>query len=370
VDKVTELFANFEIDREPRWPILARLAAGSLVLHLLFIASVFYVPSVRDTLNIASIFSGAQYVDEDYDKTTIGDQATVLDLAQEKFQYPEGYFSTGATDPALDPFAAQVIEEASAAPTPVPQLPTPTPTPTPTPQPSPSPSVTPTPQPGASPAASPALPNGKTGEAVANTPKSTDDVNKDLNKIAADNSIVRPDEGAINKKPLKDWLARANQMKVKGELDLSGVIELVIEAELDPSGKLHNPKVVQKTGDPKLIELTKEFVAALSDSNALYFLKDPKFPEDTKLLRLTVKMDAAEVVARVETEAKTAERAEELATGYNALLLGGRIIRSGKDEEVLYKNTKISANGKQVIVNFKMPRAEAGAMLSKQVPAS
>ncbi|MGB7922622.1 MAG: hypothetical protein WCF57_05200 [Pyrinomonadaceae bacterium] len=370
MDKVTELFDNFEIDREPRWPILARLAAGSFVLHLLFVASVLYVPAVRDTLNIASIFSGAQYVDADYTKTTIEDQVTVLDLAQEKFKYPEGYFSTGASDPALDPFAAQVIAEANTPPPPPPMQQLPTPTPTPFPTPTPSPSASPTPQPGANPAASPALPKGQPGEAVADKQKSREDVDKELNKIAADNNIARPDEGAINKKPLKDWLARANQMKVKGELDLSGVIEMVIEAELDPNGKLRNAKVVQKTGDPKLIELTKDFVAALSDSNALYFLKDPKFPEDTKVLRLTVKMDATEVVSRVETEARTVERAQELASGYNNMLGAAQFLRSGKDEEVLYKNTKISSNGKQVIVNFKMPRAEAGAMLSKQVPAS
>ena len=366
---MTELFANFEINKEPRWLILARLSAGSLVLHVLFIISVFYVPGVRDALNIASIFSGAQYVDAAYDKTSIEDQATVIDLAQEKFQYPEGYFSTTTTDLAFDPFAAQVIEEANnVAPPPMPQLPKPTPTPTPLP----SPSASPSPQPTTSP-----TPAGgtttTTGQAVAGAspaPKAKEEIDKDLNKIAADNNIVRPDEGAINKRPLKDWLARANELKVKGELDLSGVIELVIEAELDSNGKLHNAKVLQKTGDPKLIEITKDFVAALSDSNALYFLKDPKFPEESRLLRLTVKMDATEVVARVETEAKTPERAKELATGYNALLIGGQFLRSGKDEEVLYKNTKITADGKQLIVNFKMPRADAAAMLSKQVPAS
>ena len=367
MNKVTELFANFEINREPRWQLLARFSAGSLVLHVLFLISVFYVPGVRDALNIASIFSGAQYVDADYDKTSIEDDATVLDLAHEKFQYPEGYFATTATDPALDPFAAQIVEEPTpvAPPPPMPEIPKPTPTPTPLP----SPSATPTPQP----TVSPALPGEATNGAVAGaspTPKSKEEIDKDLNKIAADNKIVRPDEGAINKRPLKDWLARANELKVKGELDLSGIIELIIEAELDSNGKLHNPKVVQKTGDPKLIEITKDFVAALSDSNALYFLKDPKFPEEIRQLRLTVKMDATEVVASVETEAKTPERAKELATGYNALLVGGQFLKSGKDEEVLYKNTKITSNGKQLIVNFKMPRADAGAMLSKQVPAS
>jgi hypothetical protein len=358
---MTDLFLNFEINREPRWPFLARLVAGSFVLHLLFVASVFYVPGVRNALNLAGMFSGTEYVDADYNKTTIEDRATVIDLAQERFQYPEGYFSTGGGEPEVDPFAGQVIEQAQAVPQPMPEMPTPTPTPTP----QPTPSASPSPQSTASPPAG----TEKAGEVAAEKPES-EGIEKDLDKIAAENKIVRPDEGAINKRPLKVWLARAYEMKVKGELDLSGVIELVIEAELDPSGKLNNPKVVQKTGDPKLIEVTKDFVAALSDSNALYFLKDPDFPQDSRQLRLTVKMDDTEVQAKVETEAKTPERARQLASGYNGLLFVGQLQKQGKDEEILYKNTKISADGKQVIVNFKMPRATAGAMLSKQVPAS
>lgn len=368
MNKVTELFDNFEINSEPRWPVLMRLVGGSFALHVLFIAAVLYVPGVRNALNVGYLLSGAEYVDAEYKRTSIEDRATVLDLAEEKFQYPEGYFSTVASQP--DPLAAQPIEEVNNA-APPPQMPQiiSTPTPTPTPTPLPSPSATPSPQPAASP--SPSGTTASTGVAGAgDKPKSEEEIDKDLDKIAADNNVTRPDENAINKRPLKDWLARSNQMKVKGELDLSGVIELVIEAELEPSGKLLNPKVVQKTGDPKLIEVTKDFVAALSDSNVLYFLKDPDFPNDSRKLRFTVKMDQAEVMARVETEAKTPERARQLASVYNNMMFLDGLRKKGKDEEVLYKNTKISADGKQVIVNFKMPRADAGAMLSKQVPAS
>ena len=354
---MTELFDNFEINREPRWPILLRLVGCSFALHVLFVLLVLYVPGVRNALNIGYMLSSAGYVDKAYNKTSIEDRATVIDLANEKFQYPEGYFATTAPQP--DPLAAQVIEQANAAPPP--QMPKIIPTPTPLPSPPPSPS----PLPSASPSAS-----GTTEAAVADKPKTPEEIDQDLNKVAAENNITRPDEGAINKRPLKDWLARANQMKVKGELDLSGVIELVIEAEIDPSGKLQNSKIVQKTGDPKLVAVTTDFVAALSDSNVLYFLKDPEFPNDNRKMRLTVRMDQAEVLAHVETEARTPERAKELATGYNGLLFLGQLQKKGKDEEVIYKNTKISADGKQVIVDFKMPRADAGAMLSKQVPAS
>jgi len=185
-----------------------------------------------------------------------------------------------------------------------------------------------------------------------------------LNKIAAENNVERPSEDAINKKPLKDWLARANERKVKGELDLSQAFEMIIEAQLDEDGTLHDPVVVQKTGDPRLIDVAKELVAAIGDSKVLGFMK-----KDARQLRITIKLDQTEVTAKVESEVGTPERAEELSKGYNLLLLGGTIARKGQDEEILYKSTKVSSDGKQVVVNFKMPRAQAASMLTKYVPA-
>lgn len=348
---VAELLENFEINREPRWPILSRLAAVSLVLHAALVASAIYVPGVRNALNIMYLFSDARYVDEDYNRTAVGERAQMIDLAQDKFRYPEGYFSTGAVVP--DPLAPQIIMDQ-----PAPVYIPPKPIPTPTPQPSPTPAASPTPQPSPSPAVA------GTDETVA-AGKTKEEAEKDLTKIATEHNVERPNEDAINKKPLKDWLARAHELKVKGQLDLNQTIEMVIEAQLDEDGTLHDPVVIQKTGDPRLIEVAKDLVAAIGDSKVLGFMK-----KDVKKLRISVKLDQTEVVAKVESEVATPERAKELSQGYNLLLVGGAFARKGRDEEVLYKNTKISTDGKQVIVNFKMPRADAGAMLSKQVPAS
>ena len=46
-----------------------------------------------------------------------------------------------------------------------------------------------------------------------------------------------PDENQINKKPLKDFAAYANDLKNQGKLDLNKPFEIVIEAELDEQGK-------------------------------------------------------------------------------------------------------------------------------------
>ena len=60
---MAELFANVEINREPRWPILSKLAAASLAFHAMALASLFYVPAVRDMFNIAALRSDTGFVD-------------------------------------------------------------------------------------------------------------------------------------------------------------------------------------------------------------------------------------------------------------------------------------------------------------------
>ena len=133
--------------------------------------------------------------------------------------------------------------------------------------------------------------------------------------------------------------------------------------------------MVQKTGDARLIDVAKEMVGAIGDSGMLSFLRDPKKVKDPKVLTcdemplaLTIKLDQAEISAKVETEADSPERATEMASGYNGLLTVGQFARRGKDEEVLYRNTKVTSEDKKILVNFSMPRQTASEMLKKQLP--
>ena len=343
---MAELFADFEVNRTPLWQRLTRLTVLSIVLHMLFFVAAIYVPILREALHLVDKASGAEYVDEEYDKTDIRDRAVMID-ASEKLYYPAGYFDPPQTAVVMPP-EPLIIEQ-----------PIPTPTPTPLPTPTPTPIVSPSPQPSAS----PAKPND--GEKVADGTKSEADKDKEMDELAAKNGVVRPQEGKINKRPLKDWLAKANDLKVKGELDLSGVVEVVIVAQRDDKGKLHNPQVMHKSGDPTLVEVAKELVAAINDSNVLYFLEGA----GNGMVRFIVKLDTAKVTASVESEVESAERAQKMAAGYGILLFAGKQARSGKDEGVIYENTRISAKGNSIVVNFTMPRQTAGDMLKKQLPA-
>ncbi|HLA10239.1 MAG TPA: hypothetical protein VJ023_06565 [Pyrinomonadaceae bacterium] len=357
-----EIFSHFEVNRDPRWPILLRLITLSLVFHGAALASVLYIPGVRESFNIAALMSGMNYVDRAYTKTEIGEEVRVVDVAQ-KFRYPDGYFATEqAVEQAAPP--ASIFPDPWAPTSAQPEV-------VATPDPSPSPEASPEPSPSASPMESPVV-------AIASPSASPEDeeaVEQELNRIAEANSVVRPNENEVNTRPLKDWLARANQMKEKGELDLTTRVDITIAANLTSTCKLAEAKVVQKSGDARLLDVAKDLVSAIGDSGMLSFLRDPKKVQDPNKvecdeipLQLNIRLDQNEIAALVESRADTPARAAEMANGYNGLLAIGQLLKRGRDEEMLYKSTKITAEDKRILVNFSMPRQTAGEMLKKQLP--
>lgn len=338
---MAEIFSNFEINRTPRWRRLVRLSGLSLLLHVAVAASLMVLPSVRDTLSMVGLVSGAEYVDEDYDRTIIGERAEMIAVSPDgKLHYPPGYFASPKPEP-------RVLAEVK---------------PTPTPKPTPKPTPVPTPKTAESPEEKP----GGQEMTATKEPQTKEEAEKAIDEAARKNGIVRPADGKINKRPLKDWLARANELKTKGQLDLSGTVELVIMAQRDDKGRLYNPQVVRKSGDPQLIAVAKDLVAALNSSNALYFLEGSGGGD----VRFVVKMDQSQVAASVESDVGSAEKAQQMARGYGVMLVFGKAARQGKDEAIIYQNTRISARGKQVVVNFSMPRQAAGEMLKKQLPST
>ena len=361
---MSELFENSQINREPRWPILLKLTAASVVLHTVLLASAVYVPGLREAFNIAGLLANTGYVDRAYSRTEVGDNAEIVTLARDRFRYPPGYFATEEQLRALaapPPSAPQMTFSQN----PVRQIPEPTPTP----------EASPSLSPEESPAATTDAKVADTSKAA--DPKTPEETEHELNKIAAENNVVRPSENDINTRPLKDWLSRANALRDKGQLDLSSEIEITIAASLNTDCKLTDPSVVQKTGDSRLIDVAKDMVAAIGDSGMLSFLRDPrKVTDPTKLscdampLQVTIKLDQNDIAAKVETQADSPERAVQMAKGYNTLLAVGEFAKRGHDEEILYRNTKVTSEGKQILVNFSMPRPTASEMLKKQLPPS
>lgn len=361
---MTELFENFEVNRDSRLSMLVKVTGASLIVHLVLIWLIVYVPAVRDTLNIAALIASTRIVDQDYVATQIRDDVQIVQL--DKFHYPEGYWAIegqGSTDPAAtapnDPFAARVISQAQPGGGPD-VVETPSPSPEATPEASPSPS----PDPSVS--ASPAIAQNAS-PSPSGSPLTQEEAQIELEKTAAQNDVRLPEENQINKKPLKDLAAYANDLKNEGKLDLNKPFKVVIEAQLDEKGKLQNARVVEKEGDENVIQLFRRLIEALNDSGFLTYLSPISKDNPGSTVTITVKQGQNEVVASVESETTSAERAKSLASVLNNLLYFGAGSRAGKDEEVIMKNTNVTPDGKKVVLSFSMPRQSVVDMIRKQM---
>ena len=367
---MTELFENFEVNRDSRASVLLRLLGASLVVHLVFVWLAIYVPAFRDTLNIAAMIANTEWVDKDYVRTEIGGDVEIVELTSEKFRYPDGYFALNAqldgklpvqaSAAAADPFAPKIISQWNPK--------------TPDPEASPSASPNASASPGASPGASPsavaqASPSAQTSPSpsASASPLSAEESQKKLEETAAKNNVALPEENQINKQVLKDFATYANNLKNEGKLDLNKPFEVVIEAEMDEKGKLQNPRFTKKVGDENLVDLFGRMVAALNDSGFLVYLQPISKDNPGAKVVITIKQGENEVLASVASETSSTARAETVAGILNNLLFFGAGSRSGHDEEVIMKNTSATPDGKKVVVNFSMPRQSVVDMIKKQL---
>jgi hypothetical protein len=345
------LFDHFEVNREPFWPRIVWLVAGSGAWHLVLIACAVLIPPVRDAFAITALFSDAGFVDRPYTRSEIGDDVDIIDFTTVKFHYPEGYFLMDQQGmpppqfPVMPPFTPASITPAA---TPVP-----------------SPSVTPTP---------PLTIAANTGDGKTPETKPSPDkpdekalqqAQKDLEAASKKTGIELPEDGTINKAPFKDLAAYATTLRDERKLDFDKPFEVVIETALDKNGKFAKADVTRKVGDDTLVDLGTRLVAAMNDSGVLFYLK--KINEDKPGTRIvfTIKQDGSEVLAIVESEVSSADSANKLARGFGLLMTLGADSRKGHDEEVLLKSTKVSADGNKVVFKLTMPRQDVVDIVKK-----
>ncbi len=343
---MAELFQSYEArQRTGNGRRVAAWLAGSVTLHLLLVASVAYVPALQQAFQVATMFSGMEYGDEDYEQTNIAGEAITYVRAGDLFQYPAGYFSKNQP-PAASSVAAQ--------PTPT-AIPAATPSPAPTPSPVATPPAEPTPVATPSPVASPVSGVETETTAQADEPEEpgVENVQDKLKQLPK-----------INSRPFTDFFGRTKNLVDAGALDLSVPTQVSVEADRLPDGRLTNFRNWQfNPTSPQHVKIAREFVAMLSDSRAFAYL------EGAQQIKLSGRMDASTVSARVTTPATSEEVAARRVGAYNLLLTGVRFARRGKNEEVFLKNTRINAAGRNIQIELRMPRSVASEVIAKQLPA-
>jgi hypothetical protein len=349
---MAELFEKFSVERVPRWPLLSRLFALSLVLHGLFLVAVVYVPQARGLFLVAGQLSGIEFVSEDYDRSLVGQRATIVKLDEgphEKLYYPSDYFGAPA-DPAelISPDDPMLVQQAP--PPPVMRRPRPARLPDPEPLPTPEPEASPSPE------VAQATPSPEASPTPADAARQTE---AQMDEVAKANNVERPPR--INTKPFEEIAARGKQLFDAGKIKLDGAVGVTATAERDDDGTLKRETVKlewEQATDETLAALAQEFVNAISESKVLSILKGAKD------VRMTLRLDQQNVSVKISTEVESGARAEQMATGYGVLLLTARKAKQGTDEGELYNRLKVNSEGSDFVMTFEMPRDAAGKMIA------
>jgi hypothetical protein len=168
--------------------------------------------------------------------------------------------------------------------------------------------------------------------------------------------------GKVNMAPFRGFLARSRKLHEQGKLDLSKRQTITVEADRAEDGSLSNPSVTgESAANPHFRAVAQDFASSLSESRALAPL------EGVSHVTMTFTLDGERFTAHTLSETPSEARAEEMARGYRVMLNLGRLMRRGTPEGAVLAGMKISASGKQLVMNLDTTREAMGNLLLKQV---
>jgi hypothetical protein len=327
---------------------MTRLLALSVVAHGLFLVALVYVPALRNILAVAGAMSGIKIVSEDYDKTLIGQRATIVQLGpHEKLHYPPDYFG------------APAVEETTLMQPQVVAMATPPPPPPPMPTYRPRRVRTPRAQAMVTPSPTPAPEVAQVSPTPTPDPAEQKKAEADIDKIVNDTGVKRPD---INKKPFEDFAREAKKLYDAGKVDLNSAVEVNATGPVMEDGTL----------DPDATKL--EWVSAQNENNAMLaqmlltaISQSKTFSnlEGAKVVKMSLKLDSEKISIDILSDLPTEADAKTKAEAYAGMVFLAKLARSGTNEGELYKGLKFNYEGKQFKMSFEMPRDAAGKILGE-----
>jgi hypothetical protein len=417
-----ELFQGYEVknwDFSPRLYKILIFSAIFNVLALLVVAQsnllttkgcdsplVGGVCQVLDTLYVggSALAADKEYVNEPYAKTELpsADEIVWIPVSDDPFTYPEGYFAQSDPASAMGPMeipgdgtfpsyipgggtnpttggGTELINTAPVLPkdnptvvTDKPDLPYSFDTNPTNPKPGKTTRIrTPKPQRNQpnptlnndSPTNLPDLNGGKTATTDGKTKPSPND------KVS---------EIVINKKPMQDFAAVVRTKYDKKEVDLTQNFKVVAEGFLTKDGKLDvtldknkqpRSRVTIKEGNPEMIAIAEQAIAAIGDSGWLGYLRN----QGVEKINFTVVQNNDNLQVVITSDQPTPERAKTMASGLNGVIQGALLLdkngvkKLGDDERVLLSSAKVTDSGKQFILDFVLAKPIAQEMITRKL---
>lgn len=177
---------------------------------------------------------------------------------------------------------------------------------------------------------------------------------------AVDAGVKKP--GKVNMAPLRGFITRSRRLHEQGKLDLGKRRAVAVTADRAEDGTLSNHAITgESASDPQMRAVAQDFVRSLSESRVLQPL------EGVTRVQMNFTLDGERFTAEALSETPSEARAEEMARGYRMMLNVARMMRRGTPEAPVLNNMKISASGKQLVMNLDTTREAMGNLLLKQV---
>jgi hypothetical protein len=349
------------------------------------------VCQVLDMVYLGSDVLGTntQYIDGEFVHTDLGDaDITYLDLTgiDPPLKYPDGYFALANPGSPVEtietsadggfpniPGISKPVPSTGANLSGMPQV-TPTPNSKVVDGSLPPPDVNDA-DPNPTVARIPGIPGGRRGfggstrGTTSKTPKPTPDPTATATATTDDGlpSIV------INRDALKlygEW--------VKGEIagknvDLSSQFDISATGKLDKDGKIIKDTFkynTVKTADPEMVNIVRAAIEAVNDSGYLKWLSEVS----GKDLTLSIAQDSEFLTGTVETSVESPRRANTLRTLFKLYIdqtvkkkMRPEATADDKDDLDILNNAQVETNGNKVIIQFRVPKAVAQALIKKKL---
>ncbi len=348
---------------------------------------------VLDTVYVGSMLFGTdrEYVDAAYDKTDLGDvDITYIDVSGQTppLEYPAGYFAISNPEKyTIDPETGQMI--AALPPTGVegfpgftgPMVPfSPSPSTgdnlfnTKPKYPKQNPNVLEGPLPGA----------GGSGTVTVRKPRRSGRPITDTgDPTGGQTGEVKPSPSpsveptapvtdvVLNKKPWTDWADEYLQQK--DPVDLNTPFEITAFGKLTKDGKFDPKSFVYGTpkGDPRMIAAVKDAIERMNESGFLQYLT----MFDVKNLTFRIVQDDANVTAQLESQFDNELRPKTVQTLLGnyinqkkaAKMMAPDASQNDKDDLLLLSNAAVMAQGKKVLMQFTVPKANVQEMIQRKL---
>jgi hypothetical protein len=415
-----DLFHNYEIRNWNYSTALYKILAISAVLNLAVLAFIGQtnlltlrgcdspfvgrVCQVLDMAYVGTVLFGTEreYVDMEYEKTDLGDaEITYIDVSGETppLSYPEGYFQIA--NPVQYAMQQQMLANpTNAAGMPIPGFPMTSSIPNSDSDLLKTPPRPPVSNPNAfqdDPTPSLVKPE-RNGTNAVKRPKPrnrpsvppTDDTKKDPKD---DDSVAKTDPQptptvsptgpvgvvTINREAMKTFGKGVAEKLDKKEVDLNNNFKVTAVAVLtdegkfdvtiDPKTKLQRSRVLTGEGDPAMVKVVTEAIAAIGDSGWLGYLSN----EGIKTITFTFVQNDQELFADIVSEQLSPKRAETKSQQLTSLISSAflfdrmKLNPLGEDEKALLSAATATPVGKKVIINFKFPKTAAQEMIQRNI---